>query len=160
MAANTQPQRANLVPTLAAVYVAAVGFNYVWEIAQSPLYVGMGDFSTVWWHCGLAALGDGWLVLLIFGAGGLICGGPQWFRQPGARGYGLMWGAGLLLSVGLERFAVGNKLWAYQPFMPLVPLLCVGLAPVAQMLLLPPLVFRTVAAWQDRQPAKEPGGNP
>ncbi len=51
------------------LFLVAVLINYVWEIAQSPLYVGMENFNLVWWHCGLAALGDGLLVLLIYAAG-------------------------------------------------------------------------------------------
>ena len=31
--------------TLATIFIVAVGCNYVWELAQSSLYVGMDDFS-------------------------------------------------------------------------------------------------------------------
>jgi len=51
--------------TVAAIFVVAVGFNYLWELAQSPLYAGMEDFTRMWWHCLLPSLGDGLLVLLI-----------------------------------------------------------------------------------------------
>lgn len=55
--------------TLATIFMVAVLFNYPWELVQSPLYVGMEGFSAVWWHCSVASLGDGVLVLLIFAAG-------------------------------------------------------------------------------------------
>lgn len=58
--------------TLATIFVVAVLFNYPWELAQSPLYVGMESFSAVWWHCFVSSLGDGVLVLLIFAAGWVV----------------------------------------------------------------------------------------
>jgi len=33
------------------LFLAAVLINYIWEITQSPLYVGMENFNLVWW-CG------------------------------------------------------------------------------------------------------------
>ena len=54
---------------LPRLFVPAVLINYVWEVVQAPLYVGMENFNLVWWHCGLAALGDGLLVLLIYAVG-------------------------------------------------------------------------------------------
>lgn len=126
----------------ASVFVIAVALNYVWELAQSPLYLGQGDLAVLLWHCLRAALGDGLLVLLIWLGGILVVGRPDWFRRPGRAGYAWMLCAGLALSVTIEWFAVhvvGR--WAYAPRMPIIPWLEVGLVPVLQMLLLPPLVF-------------------
>jgi hypothetical protein len=146
--------------TVAAVFVAAVFVNYPWELAQTPLYEGMGDFSRMLWHCFVAALGDGLLVLLIFGVGRAALGRRDWFVRPGVRGYALMLAAGLVIAVGVEWAAVRVAgQWAYNGRMPIVPLLGVGLAPVAQMLLLPPLIFRVVAAWQGRTAQDRGGGN-
>ena len=57
---------------LPRLFVIAVLVNYVWELIQAPLYVGMDSFKLVWWHCGVAALGDGLLVLLIYMIGGTV----------------------------------------------------------------------------------------
>jgi hypothetical protein len=142
-------QQVSIGQTSAALYVVAVLFNYVWELAQMPLYEGASDFPTLWWHCGIATLGDGLLVLLIYGLGGLVFRDARWFVQPGWRGYLLMLIAGIALSISVEVSAVQfAQLWAYKPSMPLVPLFGVGLTPFAQMLLLPPLIFRVVAAGQ------------
>ncbi len=133
------------------LFAMAVPVNYVWEIVQAPLYVGMDNFKLVWWHCGLAALGDGLLVLLIYAAGWAVLGKQDWFAHPDAIGYAVMLLAGLVIGIGIEWLAVFvAKRWAYTARMPLVPLLDVGLAPIAQMLLLPPLILRIVAAGRDR----------
>lgn len=137
--------------TLASIFAVAVLFNYPWEFAQSPLYVGMDSPSTVWGHCLLASLGDGLLVLLIFAIGWVALGRPFWFERPGIRGYVLMLAAGFVISVSVEWFASRIAgVWTYTVQMPLVSGLGVGIAPVAQMLVLPPVIFRVVTACHHR----------
>ena len=137
--------------TLAAIFVVAVGFNYPWELAQSPLYTGMGDFSQMLWHCFVAALGDGLLVLLIFTTGWLVLRQRDWFARPGLRGYCLILVIGLVIAMAVEWAALHlAKQWEYTAQMPLVPGLNVGVTPVAQMLLLPPVIFYVVTVWRDR----------
>lgn len=137
--------------TLASIFAVAVLFNYPWEFAQSPLYVGMDSPSAVWGHCFLASLGDGLLVLLIFGVGWVALGRPFWFERPGIRGYLLMLAAGFVISLSVELFVSRIAgVWTYTGRMPLVPWVSVGIAPIAQMLILPPVIFRVVAVWHRR----------
>jgi hypothetical protein len=106
----------------------------------------MSDFSLARWYCLVASLGDGVLVLLIFGAGWAALRRSDWFVNPGRRGYVLMLAAGLVIGVVVEWAAVhvlGR--WAYAPQIPVIPIFNIGLTPVAQMLALPPLIFRAVA---------------
>jgi len=84
--------------TFAAIFVVAVLGNYPWELAQAPLYVGMESFRAVWWHCFMASLGDGLLVLGIFAIGWLLLRRHTWFVHPGIRGYGVM------VTTGLDRY--------------------------------------------------------
>jgi hypothetical protein len=138
--------RKQLVQTVAVIFVVAVLGNYPWEVAQAPLYVGMESFRTVWWHCFVASLGDGLLVLGIFAIGWLLLRRHTWFVHPGAQGYGVMVMTGFVMGVAIEWMAVHVlQRWTYTTHMPLVPGLDVGLVPVAQMLILPPLIFRLVA---------------
>jgi hypothetical protein len=112
----------------------------------------MESVRAVWWHCFVASLGDGLLVLLIFAAGWAALQRQAWFMQPGGRGYLLMLAVGLVIGVSVEWAAVHVAgRWAYTAQMPLVPGLGVGLVPVAQMLVLPPLVFRVAAVWLGRR---------
>ncbi len=133
----------------ASIFTVAVLINYPWELAQMPLYGGAGYDRRAFFYCFLASLGDGLLVLLIFAAGWIVFRRRrEWFVQHGVRGYLLMLAAGLLIAVGIERVAVGTGQWQYAERMPRV--LGVGHAPIAQMLVLPPLIFRLVAAWRRR----------
>lgn len=78
-----------------------------------------------------------------------LLGQYNWFQQPGHRGYAVMLVGGLLVSVPLEWLMVYVlERWAYAPTMPLIPWLRVGVTPIAQMVVLPPLIFWIVAAWK------------
>src|SRR6266850_7998196 len=85
--------------TVAAIFVVAVLGNYPWELAQAPLYVGMERFRAVWWHCFMASLGDGLLVLGIFAMGWLLLRQHTWFVHPGIQGYGVMVTTGLVIGI-------------------------------------------------------------
>ena len=132
---------------LISLFIVAVVLNYVWELAQAPLYVGLEDYDTrVFWHCFVASLGDGIMVLLIVAAGWITLRQPDWFVRPGISGYLVMIVAGLLLAVLVEWVAV-HRLghWAYTERMPTIPRLEIGLMPILQMLVLPTVIFRLVA---------------
>lgn len=134
------------LPSALRVFVAlvpiSVGLNYVWELAQSPLYTGIPADVSLGWHCFIASLGDGVIIAIIHVLGWFYFGRPYWFAAPGKPQYALMLGAGLLLALGVELFAVHIlDRWGYAPVMPLVPGLRVGLVPLAQMLVLPPVAF-------------------
>lgn len=148
-----------LVRTLAVVFMLSVAVNFAWEFAQAPLYEWPGDSQNVWWHCFVAALGDGLLMLLIFGAGWLALGRSDWFLNPGARGYLVMLLTGLAIAVGLELIAVHTlKRWTYAELMPRIPGLEVGIVPVIQMLILPPVIFWIAARFYKTSLGNRPVG--
>jgi hypothetical protein len=106
----------------------------------------MERLGTVLWHCFVASLGDGLILLLIFAVGWIAFHEPNWFRQPGVSGYLLMLAAGLGIGVAVEWIGVHiAQRWKYTELMPIVPGFGVGVVPVTQMIVLPPLIFRIVA---------------
>ncbi|MGH8546146.1 MAG: hypothetical protein ACREX3_21495 [Gammaproteobacteria bacterium] len=144
--------------TLMSLFVVAVIVNYPWELAQAPLYVGLKRYDTdVLWHCFVASLGDGIMVMIIFAAGWITLHRWDWFQQPGVAGYVAMFITGLTLAVLVEFVAVhilGR--WQYTVKMPIVPGFDVGLVPIAQMLILPALIFRVVRILELRKMLKSP----
>ena len=129
-----------------AVFAIAAAVNYAWELAQRPFYAGMGDLSAALIHCLRAALGDGVLVLVIYGAGVLAFRRRDWFCRPGWRGYAFMFTAGLAIAVAVEWVALHlAQRWSYSERMPLIA--GIGIVPLLQMVVLPPLVFFLVAKW-------------
>lgn len=129
------------------VFAIAVVVNYPWELAQSALYLDQGDFGVRLSHCLRAASGDGILIFVIFVGGALVTRRSDWYLQPGRGGYLWMLSAGLLIGVVVEWLAVHVAgRWAYGSGMPVVPGLRIGVVPVLQMIVLPPLIFRIATA--------------
>ena len=130
-----------------AVFVIGVLVNYVWELAQAPLFEGLTP-GNVWWHCFVASLGDGVILLVILVVGWCIHRRIDWFMKPGVSGYTVMAVSGLLIAVLVEWVAVHVvQRWSYAAAMPLLPVVNIGIVPLAQMLLLPPLIFRLARRW-------------
>jgi len=76
----------------------------------------------------------------------------DWFQRPGVVGYVVMLTAGLVLAVLVEWVAVHILArWEYTDDMPTLPGLRIALVPMAQMILLPPLVFHAVAFLTSRK---------
>ena len=131
-----------------AIFTVGVVGNYLWEASQAFLFVGMVSIRAIWWHCFIAALGDGIALLVIHMAGWIVFRRADWFIPVSRAETGFMLGMGLAVAVGIEWFALHVlQRWAYTDQMPIIPYLAIGLTPVLQMLVLPPLTFRMVGKW-------------
>jgi hypothetical protein len=117
--------------------------NLPWELAQVPLFAGMP--TTQHWTavlaCGRATLGDVVVALVAFWAVALVAGGRGWaVASTRGRVAGFV-AVGVLITIVMERLATGPLgRWAYADAMPVVPVLEVGLSPLVQWIVLPPLI--------------------
>jgi hypothetical protein len=136
-------------PRLVLLFALGTAVNYVWELAQIPLYAGVA-FPDAAWHCFIAALGDGLLVLLIYAAVAAIMRSPDWYLHRAAASYIAMAAAGLIVGFVVEWWGlhIAGR-WQYSELMLVIPGTGIGAAPVLQMLLLPPAIF-----WIMRQLAR------
>jgi hypothetical protein len=124
------------------LFVISVALNYTWELAQAPLFVGMESFAAMWWHCFVASLGDGIILLFLHGLGWATFKRWNWSFKPGIRQITFMLITSLGIAILIEWLAVhGLHRWAYADHMPRIPMLDVGMTPILQMLILPPLIF-------------------
>lgn len=133
---------------LATLYVASVLVNFLWEVPQMVFYEWWGaSWSTGLLVCLLAALGDGFLVLSLYGFGWALFRRRDWILQPGFSGYSLLVLAGIGIAVAIEMHALAWNRWAYTTLMPLIPGLGVGFVPVAQIMILPTLIAFITRWW-------------
>lgn len=140
-----QPSFAALLGTL---YVAAVLVNFLWEVPQMAFY----EWWDASWAIGLlicfqAALGDGLLVLALYGLGYAFFRRREWILQPGVAGYSLLVLAGMVIAVAIEMQALAWGRWAYNARMPIISGIRVGLIPVLQMIMLP-LLAAHLTRWR------------
>ena len=126
---------------LSLLFALATAVNYAWELAQTPLYAGV-VFPGAIWHCFVASLGDGLLVLFIFAVVAAVVWSLDWYMRPTLRSYAAMAAAGLAVGFAVEWWGLHiARRWEYSELMPLIPGTGIGVAPVLQMLLLPPAIF-------------------
>jgi hypothetical protein len=136
------PLRRVLDAPEANVTVFAFLLNYPWEFLQAPLFRGMA--TAPHWEavkfCTGATLGDAVIVVVAFWGVAAAAGNRRWILVPSAAQIAGFVAIGLAITLVLERLATGPLgRWAYAEGMPVVPLLGVGLSPVLQWILLPPL---------------------
>ena len=125
-----------------------LSLNLVWEVAQLPFYSfapSVGPLGIAWnvIHC---TAGDVGISLLCFGVAALATRDFAWPVQRPWFGLGAALLVGLAWTVHSEWQNVYVRgAWAYAPSMPMV--LGIGLLPLLQWLLLPPLVIVMLRRW-------------
>lgn len=119
---------------------AAFALNWIWENAQAPLYRGYAGFAEHLRACTIAALGDVLLVASIHVVVAAAWRTPAWHRAASPPKYLLSAVLGIVIGVAIELDALESGRWAYGS-MPLIPFTGIGLLPILQMTLLPPVVF-------------------
>lgn len=143
---------ARSLPRITTIFVVAVLFNFPWEVGQMPLYVEEGDLLEFAVHCIVPSLGDGIILLTIFGIGLGVSRRSDWTDKPGTAGYALMLFSGFSIAVIIEWGAVYViERWTYTNSMPRLPGLGVGLSPILQMIVLPPIIFGVTEWWLNRR---------
>lgn len=143
---DSQPKGAygwlNIPETNVAVFSFLL--NLAWEFWQSPFFEGLAQAQH--WQavimCTGAALGDACISLVAFWSTSLAARGRRWVISPTRWQMMTFVVAGLLITATLEVLATRVlDRWSYASEMPVLPGIRIGLLPVMQWLLLPPLVL-------------------
>jgi hypothetical protein len=131
-----------LVSTLAAFAGFSFLLHFAWEMLQSSFYADLPDspHAQAVWICTRAALGDAAMALGAYASAALVQRQPWWILQPRSHGWTGYLLTGVALTLVLEHLATGALgRWSYGPRMLTLPGLHIGLAPLLQWLLIPPL---------------------
>jgi hypothetical protein len=125
------------------VLVFSFLLNLAWEFWQVPFFRGMADVPH-WMGvkaCTQATLGDAGIALAAFGVTAVYAGTRRWIAHPRRMQWAIYLGVGVLATVVFEILATGVlERWVYAEAMPRIPVLGVGLLPLLQWLIIPPLV--------------------
>jgi len=119
----------------------SVMFNFLWEMAHAPLYIGFKYDIRHVAVLALASFADMFLVLLLFFIFGVLYKKVFWIIHM------KIWRVLLLILVGGTGAVLGELWhtargdWYYNETMPKLLCIDVGIAPVLQFALLPLLIF-------------------
>ena len=130
---DTRQQRSWRVRDMLCLFGVAFGLNWIWEATHAMAYVeSTGPFAVRLRHCLPMAGTDAlWTLALWAIVTGLI------HRQGAAWRFTALAAFGAVSAVAVERVALADGRWKYNALMPIVPIVDVGLWPVAQMTILP-----------------------
>lgn len=143
---HAHPERSARRLRLPRIYAALALFafllHFVWEMLQVPGFAGMAeaDHWDATLFCLRATLGDVLILWVAYAAAGFAVGDGAWIVRWSVRPVGTFVVVGVTITVVLEwlNTAVLDR-WAYAQGMPIIA--GVGLAPLLQWLLIPPLVL-------------------
>lgn len=131
-----------LSKTLLAIAGISLLLNIVWENLQAPLYQ---DYINFWQHlpiCSVASLGDVLIILILYFMLAILNRDMFWIAKISKTDVVIMIVFGVLVAVGIEKWALGTARWGYASTMPLIPYSNIGLLPILQMIILPWATYR------------------
>ena len=133
---------------LVALFVAAFGLNWPWEMLQMPGYVEMAGrpWRATALVCTRATFGDAAVTLGVYQLVALASRRRRSVKD-GWRLYAAAALLGAVCAVVIEWVSLGAGHWSYTDRMPVVPGLDVGLWPLLQLTLLVPAALRAAVWW-------------
>lgn len=120
--------------------------NFAWEVLQTPFFIDISDkITTIIWYRFHCTIGDVVISLGCFWLVALISKSRTWFLSP-TKGQLLMFiGFGVSYTIFSEIKNVSlYKLWEYSDLMPVIPYIDVGIVPLIQWVIIPPILVLIV----------------
>jgi len=116
--------------------------NATWEWAQSPFFIDTtSNLNTIIWYRIHCSLGDTIILLIGFTLISLYHKGISWIHHPKVKDYLILVFIGFFYTFFSEYINVYVKHnWSYSSFMPLMPFIQVGIIPLVQWIILPPVI--------------------
>lgn len=129
------------LPELNIVFFSFL-LNFAWEVLQTPFFQDISDkINTIVWYRFHCTVGDVMISLGSFWLVALISKTRTWFLNPTRARLLLFIAFGVSYTIFSEIKNVSlNKLWAYSDIMPVIPYIDVGVIPIIQWIILPPLL--------------------
>jgi hypothetical protein len=131
--------------TIFSVYLAVSLFAHcIWEILQLPLYTlwATGTFRQIAFSVVHCTIGDVMIAGFSLLAALALFGHTTWPCSGTARGYTASLALGLGYTIFSEWLNTGpRQSWTYSDWMPIMPFLGTGMAPLLQWIVVPTVAF-------------------
>ena len=134
-------KRLTSIPELNIAFFAFL-LNFVWEVLQTPFFVDIStEITTIIWYRFHCTLGDVMISLAGFWFVALILRSRSWSLNLTKKKLLLFVAFGVSYTIFSEIKNVSfNKLWGYSDLMPVIPYIEVGIVPLIQWIIVPPLL--------------------
>ena len=141
--------------------VFALLLNFPWEVLQAPLFEGMATapHSAVVGACLQATLGDAVIMLLAHASVAAVTWRRRWLLVPSRCEVAGFIVVGVAMTAVIEWLATRGhwaQTWAYSAEMPVIPGIEIGLSPLLQWVIVPPMALWFVRRLSARPGARKP----
>ena len=123
------------------IFVVGFIINFAWELLQVPLYQSMPADHNHVVLCALASVADAVMVVLLYFIISIVSQLPFWILDISISMFFLCMSIGFLGAVVSEMWHLKQGNWNYSKYMPIIPILKVGLSPALQFTILPLLIY-------------------
>jgi hypothetical protein len=132
--------------------VSAFALNMLWELAQVFAFSSLNKASAleIFILVTIASIADAIITLVAFLTVALIRRDRRWWKSAGAADFLIFAVVGMISAVLIETIALSRGTWTYGEYMPVIPLLEIGLLPLLQLTLLLPAVLWIALKWSRR----------
>ncbi len=126
--------------------VFALLLNFPWEVLQAPLFEGKAaaPHASVIGACLQATLGDAVIMLLAHASIAAATRRRRWVLTPSRREVVGFAAVGVAITAVIEWLATRGQwaqTWAYSSEMPVIPGIEIGLSPLLQWVIVPPIAL-------------------
>lgn len=124
--------------------VSAFALNMLWELAQVFAFSSLDKVSAfeIFILVTIASIADAVITLVAFLIVALVRRERRWWKSAGVSDFLIFAIVGMISAVLIETIALSRGTWTYGEYMPVIPLLEIGLLPFLQLtILLPAALF-------------------
>jgi hypothetical protein len=134
---------------------SAFGLNMLWELAQVSAFSSLAKVSIVevFILVTVASVADAIITLVAYLMVVLLRREWLWWKSAGALEFLIFAVIGAVSATLIETIAISRGVWTYGDYMPIVPLLKVGLLPFLQLTILLPAALLVAFWWCIGRPA-------
>jgi hypothetical protein len=117
--------------------------NATWEWIQSPFFIDItSDLNTIIWYRIHCTLGDSLILITGYILTSFYYRNFNWVRNSNVKHHVVFVVMGVIYTLFSEYLNVYvNNSWSYSDYMPLLPFVNIGLVPLFQWIILPPIII-------------------
>lgn len=129
--------------------IAAFGLNMLWELAQVFAFSSLADASAfeVFILVMIASIADAFITLAAYLVVAFIRRERFWWKAVRAMDFLIFAIVGAVSATLIETVALSRGIWTYGEYMPVIPLLEIGLLPFLQLTILLPAALG-ISLWR------------